>query len=556
MARLRADKRVLSVSDMLAEMAANIEGSLPAEHADPTTAPLWVPNSGPQSEAVHSQADELFYGGAAGGGKTDLLLGLAATQHRSSVIFRREATQFLGPEGMIERSRAIIGLRGKFNGQTKNWRGIDGFRALEFGATPAEKDKSKYRGRPHDFKGFDELTEFTESQYRFLIGWLRTSVPGQRVRVVATGNPPDSAEGQWVIKYWGPWLDPMHPNPAQPGELRYYAVVDDEDVERPDGEPFTHKGELIRPRSRTFIPARVEDNPYYMRTGYVDVLNALPEPLRSQLRHGSFRAAGKDNPWQVIPTAWVEAAQDRWVQLYARKVKPGPMTRLGVDPSRGGSDQFVIAKLHGNWMDNLDKHSAKAAPTGERGAALVFLSANGDKTIPTQIDVIGTAGASVYDQCHQNGQIALALNGSAASYRRDKSGKLGFANKRAEWYWNVRELLDPTSGQDIALPPDPQMKADLCAPRWKPTPRGVQVEPKEDIRKRIGRSPDCGDAVVYALADEFRVSPLELVTGEPKPESSMSPEEIEDKNRKARERAEKTVLDEIRRIGVFWPGGR
>jgi hypothetical protein len=66
----------------------------------------------------------------------------------------------------------------------------------------------------------------------------------------------------------------------------------------------------------------------------------------------------------------------------------------------------------------------------------------------------------------------------------------------------VREALDPNSGNEIALPPDPQLKSDLTAPRWSPTPRGVQVEPKDQVVARIGRSPDCGEAVIYALVDE------------------------------------------------------
>ena len=61
---------------------------------------------------------------------------------------------------------------------------------------------------------FDEIGHFLESQFRFLIGWMRTSTPGERCRVVATGNPPTSAEGEWIIQYWGPWLDPQHPYPA------------------------------------------------------------------------------------------------------------------------------------------------------------------------------------------------------------------------------------------------------------------------------------------------------------------------------------------------------
>lgn len=497
-----------------------------AAAAEPEKAdPLWRPLPGPQTAAYESDADELFYGGAPGGGKSDLLLGLAITAHRSSIIFRREFAQLRGAEGIIERSKQIIGQQGRLNENLFTWRGLPGGRAIEFGGCKQEDDKTKWRGRPHDLKGFDEIPEFTESQYRFLIGWLRTSVPGQRTRVVCTGNPPTTAEGQWVIKYWGPWLDEQHPRPAKPGELRYFATIDGKDVERPDGCPFEmpdgpererliERGAttLVRPRSRTFIPARLEDNPFLMATGYADVLDNLPEPLRSQLRHGSFTAAQSDNPWQVIPTAWVKAAQRRWRDRKST-VPPAdvPLTSVGVDPSRGGEDEFVLAPRYGTWIGPLAIHAGNTVPDGNAGAKLVHRLVDGDRSIPAGIDVIGSAGASVYDQAVNLHLAAVALNGASKSTARDRSKKLGFFNKRAEWHWHMRELLDPDAGQDVALPPDSQLLADLCAPRWKPTPRGVQVEKKEDIKKRIGRSPDRGEAVIYAFVRELLVLPAGLM---------------------------------------------
>ena len=95
---------------------------------------------------------------------------------------------------------------------------------------------------------------------------------------------------------------------------------------------------------------------------------------------------------------------------------------------------------------------------------------------------------------------ALPYNGAGKSWRTDKSGQLHFINKRAESYWLLREALDPASQLDLCLPPDSELKADLCAPRWKPTPTGILIEPKEDLAKRIGRSPDKGDAVVMCWA--------------------------------------------------------
>jgi hypothetical protein len=67
---------------------------------------LWKPYAGPQARAYLSHADEMFYGGAAGGGKTDLLLGLAATSHYDTIIYRRTYPQF---RGIIRRGNSLFG---------------------------------------------------------------------------------------------------------------------------------------------------------------------------------------------------------------------------------------------------------------------------------------------------------------------------------------------------------------------------------------------------------------------------------------------------------------
>jgi len=456
---------------------------------------VWYPLLGPQLDAYLSEADETFYGGAAGGGKTDLVIGLALTAHRESIIFRREFPQL---KGIVRRTKKILNKAKasyRYNGQDKVFY-LDDERYLELGAVQYEDDWEKYQGRPHDLKVFDEICHFLKSQYRALIGWLRTDVEGQRCRVVVTGNPPTSPEGEWVKQYWGAWLDPKHPNPARPGELRWYAVLDGEDVEVSGPEPIEHDGELIQPRSRTFIPARVEDNPYYMNTGYKATLQALPEPLRSQMLKGDFSAGVDDHPWQVIPTAWVRLAQERWK---AREQPDLPMTALGVDVARGGKDKTVLAPRYGNWFGPMEKHPGSTTPDGPAVAALVIKAIEGEEDVAVNVDVIG-AGSGAYDSLGLLGVEANPVNVGAGATEgaTDKSGKLKFVNKRAELTWKFREALDPDHGDDIALPDDPELLADLCALRWTLRINGIQVESKDDVKKRIGRSPDCGDAALLA----------------------------------------------------------
>ena len=163
------------------------------------------PDNKPQNDAYHCKADRLFFGGKAGGGKSDLVLGLAFTAHCKSIIFRREYPQL---KGLVSRSKEIgFDCNAHFNGTEKTWSNIPGSRHLEFGAVQYEDDVQKFQGRDHDLLCFDELAHFTRYIMDYLSGWCRTTIPGQRTRIVCTGNPPTTPEGLWVIEYWAPWLD-------------------------------------------------------------------------------------------------------------------------------------------------------------------------------------------------------------------------------------------------------------------------------------------------------------------------------------------------------------
>lgn len=469
----------------------------PEEQAQLDDIMTWAPLPGPQLDAWNCKADELFYGGAAGGGKTDFVCGLALEEHQVSIVYRREATQLTG---ITDRLTELLGGKDQYHGGEKIWR--FGGRQLEYGSMPNPGDEQKYQGRPHDLIIYDEVTQFTEFQYRYLQTWNRSVDPKQRCRVVATGNPPTTPEGLWVLKYWAPWLDDEHPlyGEVAPGELVYYIIEDGKDTIVEDGCPVkvtsaSGKTRWVLPRSRTFIPASVEDNPFLMRTGYADQLEALPEPLRSQMRDGDFKAGQDDHEWQVIPSAWVDAAQRRW---RLRENEPhGVMSAMGVDPARGGKDQMVLVPRHGSWFSKPIETPGAAVPDGPAGAALVVQHLRNGA--PVMVDVVGV-GTSVVDHLEGLGMDVTAIHGSAASHYTDKTGRLKMANLRSALYWRMRELLAPQNPDPIALPPGSEVKADLCAPHYRVTARGVQVEAKEDLMKlsRLGRSPDIGDAIVYA----------------------------------------------------------
>jgi hypothetical protein len=142
-------------------------------------------------------------------------------------------------------------------------------------------------------------------------------------------------------------------------------------------------------------------------------------------------------------------------------------------------------------------YPGKTTPDGPAVAALAMRHA--EDGCPIVVDVIGI-GSSVVDALAANGLPTVAFNSSETSTYSGRSGYLRFANRRAEVYWRLREALDPSLGDGISLPSDPLLAAELASPRFKPTVRGIQLEPKDDIKERLGRSPDRADAVAYSFA--------------------------------------------------------
>ncbi len=457
----------------------------------------WVPNDGPQSEAFYCKADVLLYGGQAAGGKSDLLCGLALMKHQRSLIMRRQYTD-LG--ALIERVRELDASWAGFNGAPPPRLRTDDGRLIDFGAAAKLGDERHWQGQPHDALLMDEVVHFLEAQVRFLMGWVRSTEEGQRTRTVFATNPPVSAEGDWIIRMFRPWLDMTHHNPAKPGELRHYVTdPDGKDFEVDGPEPYQFPGQdrPVIPHTRTFIPASLRDNPFLRDTGYAATLDALPEPLRSAVRDGNFMAARDDDQGQLIPTMWVREAQMRWTPDPPAGI---PMCAMAVDPAAGGKDKSTIAMRYDGWFAKIIEKPGAETPMGTEIAGLVIMHRTDQAVVV--IDMGGGYGGVPFITLQENGVEPVAYKGSETSQARTKDRKLGFFNKRTEAWWKLREALDPSrmGGSGVDLPDDQELLSDLTSVRFSTVQhRGVmciKAETKEEVVKRLGRSPDKGDAVV------------------------------------------------------------
>jgi hypothetical protein len=526
------------VLDRLRELDPEERRRIEEEALTETAALPWIPNPGSQADAYYCEADEIGYGGEAGPGKTDLIVGLSLTAHRRSLVLRRKNKD---AKQLLERYIEILGHRRGLNEQAGKWR-LPGRRILDIGGCEHEDNKQDYKGFPRDLIAFDEVVDFTESIYTFVIQWCRTTDPSQRTRVVATFNPPTKPTGLWVMRRWGPWLDPHHPRPAKSGEIRWYTTIRGEDTEVNGAGPHKIPGEkkLVMAKSRTFIRGHLEENPDLERTGYDATRAAAPKAMRAAYREGDFEASLADVPNQVIPSAWVRAAQRRWTDRPPISV---PMCCIGDDASGGGDDPMALAIRHDGWYAPIIVVKGEEIPqdrAGKHCAGIIMSYRRDDAGVI--VDMGGGYGASTYEQLKENNIDVRAFKGAEASTQRTKPDQqLGFSNMRTQVYWRFREALDPgqPNGSSVALPDDSELFADLTAPTFLEDRKLITLEAKEKVIERLGRSPNKGDAVVMA----WHYGPRYISDGVPLPTAEQLgrirgryPQVIMGRNRVARRR--------------------
>jgi hypothetical protein len=196
----------------------------------------------------------------------------------------------------------------------------------------------------------------------------------------------------------------------------------------------------------------------------------------------------------LVPLSWVEEANSRYEKMEDLSwSEPGVMS---IDVARYGEDSTVAAFFH----TKLGVKRIIKFPKGdtmETTGQVLNLVKNNTHLLECRVDADGL-GAGVYDRLREQvGSIAVEMRGGMRPLNDER-----YLNRRAEWFWQLRERLDPASDEPIALPPDSMLTAQLTSMRWKINSRGlIQIESKDDMRKRGLKSPDEADAVAMACAN-------------------------------------------------------
>ena len=215
----------------------------------------------------------------------------------------------------------------------------------------------------------------------------------------------------------------------------------------------------------------------------------------------------ENDPESLIPLEWVEAANQRW-EDWLDAGEPGVLTEIGIDVGGGGeeADRSVFAYLvDGRVVSRLREipHGSQITATMECANEAALALAYGTQV--AMVDATGI-GAGVLARLVEMGRAAWGFVSQRRTLLTNRTGDFGFANWRAAGWYLLSEFLHPDSGLEIALPPDDVLTYELTAPHWKMTNTGVLVEAKSEVRKRLGRSTDRADAVIYAIVGPLLVA--------------------------------------------------
>lgn len=295
-----------------------------------------------QQEVADSDADIVFFGGAAGGGKTALATAIAADKKKIKnkkyrcAIFRRTHAQARNPGGLLdETKRWYPGLGGRLNQSALEWSFPSGAK-VKLSHLQHEDDRLNWQGTALDCIIWDEVTHFTETQFWYLMSRAR-SVSGIRPIIRATCNPDADS---WVAVLIDWWIgEDGFPIPERAGKKRWFLRKGLETVWADSREELLERFPGSDPKSLAFFPSKLEDNPALTKAdpNYKGMLESLSDPVEiARLLQGNWRIRSSESRL-FKQDAIFSSACGFWAA-------PDPEQNylIGVDPNFGGSDYFVI----------------------------------------------------------------------------------------------------------------------------------------------------------------------------------------------------------------------
>lgn len=427
--------------------------------------PLWVPQP-VQLKVLRSRCDEILFGGAKGGGKSDVLL-FGALRYidrpeYKALIVRRTFPRL---KEIIDRSKVFYKLGGRYNRTEKIWRFASGAQVI-FGHCQNPGDELNYQGHQYHYIGFDQVEEFTEEMFNIIAACGR-KVDDIPVYIRCTANP--GGVGKiWVKRRWieGKEKEKIYTSEAEIGDKK---VI----------------------RSSVFIPSTIYDNKKLLEQNpeYLAFLLNLPEKFRKMYLEGDFNV--ENDPDQLINFEFLENCR---IIEQQNNEKQKEELFLGADVARFGDDTTELAVFNGNVLVCIESYAKKDI---NQVAQIILrkIREEGIKPENIGVDTVGL-GAGVYDIIKSSGfRINEICSGMSPIEIRGENYR--FRNLRSQMHWHFREQL--REGKIKIGINDKEFEEEALSVKYEiSSEKMITIESKEEIKKRIGRSTNKLDAVIYA----------------------------------------------------------
>lgn len=498
-----------------------------------TAAPPIVPQPGFQVDALSTEADIAIIGGAAGAGKSFVLL-MESTRYTGiddfgGVIFRRTSPQIRNKGGLLDASRKVyVRLTGsRLRENELEWK-FRGGQTIKFSHLQHDKDVHDHQGAEYPFIGFDELCHFSEYQFFYMLSRNRSTC-GVKPYVRATCNPDADS---WVAGFIEWFIDQEtgFPIPERCGKLRYFIRLGGflvwGDTKEEVYEQIKEHADFMEAmeqaaaagvqwesliKSMTFIPGSIYNNRKLLQENpeYLGNLLALDENEQNQLLKGNWKIS-----MDGLALCEYQAVQN----LFSNYNTPSNNRYITCDVARFGRD-FTVMFVWRGWevvkiviMYKSEKHEVQAEIEKERQAWGVIRS-------NVLVDQDGVGGGVVKDGGYRgfSGGAAALIDLSTAIKEQYFNQKTQMCYRTAEENINTGEIrISVTSENVLVIDGSKRMfttkikaggkvqdvrdliKADLRA--WKKKPRDevgkLQMNNKDEQKVLLnGRSPDFGDNI-------------------------------------------------------------
>lgn len=422
----------------------------------------------PQEAFLWVNELEAFYGGAAGGGKSDALL-MAALQYvdvpdYAALLLRKTFKDLQLPGAIMDRSKTwLMGSDARWNDNTKQWTFPSGA-TITFGYLQTSNHKFRYQGAEFQMIGFDELTQFEEADYAYLLSRLRRPADGPLsmvpLRMRAASNPGGRGH-KWVKRRF----IERKPNPDDPEDT------------------------VEKCQARVFIPSKLDDNPSVDQAAYTAALGGLDPQTRAQLLAGDWNAR---QPGNYVYPVGLDAAEElggKYDELLANgdMIPPaGEGIAIGIDWGIGTTACIPIWPLAGGgaYIPAGEVIVERGEPTALTNQMLEMAAGFDPPLLEARYDAAGA------QQMQTFGTVAPD---SVAIYRVD------FNRRKRRTIGFIRQLLqraeDGETTKILAISPRNTVLLDQL--------RGLKLDDKGDVVKENDHAPDALIAGIWPIAAEF-----------------------------------------------------